>query len=439
MSKRGLPRQELKSILGLGALRPNSSWGHYDKTLIGVTLLFNLIASSVAPLLTGSVSWLPSSRLYPLEPNAPQVDIPYFNRSSPLWTAYNRDVIFRRSILQMALGHSTQAWGREIDKDILKRSIPSTNGLQIGSRLTEVTLPYFSVNSIEWLEALPDNSTALDLLNKLISSVNSGPMENGDFRVIQGYVGLMPKARWPNSTTRPFPLPDIIQETQLAVFNLGLVKQTPMFFADSSYPTLYSTKISQYGFALVNYTAGIARCSNCNISSPSTVQSEKKFLSPEKDPMTREAMWLAPAVLSTLVTMNSSIPFPANCSLNDYATALLTRSYSASWSALTGMDGGISQNTTYAPAIPSLKAQVDFVRVYIWLVIQLLVTLSSICFLVIYAMTGSQIVGDTTLTGFYLDTSDVPVSGRAPVFKQGGVLRLRSKGDRLKVDVQSNR
>ncbi|KAH7320547.1 hypothetical protein B0J17DRAFT_772972 [Rhizoctonia solani] len=439
MSKRGLPHRELKTLIGLGALKPNYSWEHSDKALIGAALFLNLVASSTAPLLTGSVSWLPSNRLYSLEPHAPQLNISYVDTSSTFWPYYMSDVVYRRTLLQIALGHVTLGWGREIDRNLLKRTIRSANGLQTGSTLASLTLPYFSVDHIEWLNHLPNNSTVDSLCDQLIDMAHSGPLEPGDFRLNPGYSGLIPGTRWSSDANRPFPSPKLIRKTQLVILNLGPARASRMSFSGPPLPLKYTSKGTlQYGFALVNYTAGAAHCQNCSISSPSTVHSIKSRLSPVGHPMAEEALSLAPPLLSAIVDMNSSIPLPANCSLDDYVTALLTRSYVAAWSTLTDMDSDLSLSTTYSPATPTLKAQVDTIRVYIWLSFQLLVTLTGVCFLGIHARSGNQPIGDTTLTGFYLDTSDVPVSGRSPVFKQGGVLRLRPKGSRLKVEVQGD-
>lgn len=71
-------------------------------------------------------------------------------------------------------------------------------------------------------------------------------------------------------------------------------------------------------------------------------------------------------------------------------------------------------------------------RVYIWLSVQLLITISGILFLWVQAETGGLSTGNMTLAPFYLDSGDLYQSGNYERLK-GGVL-LQIQGGRLKVD-----
>ncbi|KAG8746556.1 hypothetical protein FRC11_012679 [Ceratobasidium sp. 423] len=441
MGRRGLTRQELKSMLGSSVPMPNlSRWGHHEALLISTALLLNLIASSVSPLLTGAISWIPSNRPFALGPRAHQLSVSYMNASDAgYWsTHYMKDQVFRRSVLQKALGCTTLAWGRELEKNVLKRTIPSAEGLEINSTLAGVTLPYFAVNRIGWTTL--DDKTANDTIRELVRVVNLGPMTKDDFWLMAGSVGIIPPAPWSDSN-KSFPSPVVVNRTGRLLLNLGDWKSkdspgTSVRF--SAHPPFYAFGAWAYAFADIDYTVGVFQCSLCNVSSPSTIQYTGPLqIPPKPDAMTQEALSLVPAVASTLVTMNSSIPFPWNNTVDDYVTALLVRSYSAAWTALYERVGRPMIPVSYSAAIPALQAKVDRVRVYAWLGFQLLVTLSGLLFLIMIK-SEDNLLGDMTLTGFYLDTTNVPISGRAPAFKRGGVLRLRSKEERLKVDVQSD-
>jgi hypothetical protein len=84
---------------------------------------------------------------------------------------------------------------------------------------------------------------------------------------------------------------------------------------------------------------------------------------------------------------------------------MLTRTYSAAWMALTDHLGAASlgfpqYNATYAVFPPSSQAQVNSLRVYIWLGLQALITLSGILFVIVQLRTGSSTITDTALTAF---------------------------------------
>lgn len=155
-----------------------------------------------------------------------------------------------------------------------------------------------------------------------------------------------------------------------------------------------------------------------------------------EDPMTVEALHMMPTVTSIMTLMNTTIPLREE-NLDVYVAALLSRSYSAAWTALTSWLGEYVPplQATYSAAMPSSQALVDLRRVYIWLGIQLLLTVSGALFLVLKARTQNPALDNTTLAAFYLDSSDVYQRGKYDLLKDGGLLTLRYEDGRLKVKV----
>lgn len=189
-------------------------------------------------------------------------------------------------------------------------------------------------------------------------------------------------------------------------------------------------------FARVTYSAGVAECVNCQISSPLTVQNDTN-LDLKVDAMTTEALWLMPEIIGALVLMNSSIPSSWG-NIDDYVIDLLSRSYSGAWTALTNYLGQPTTSTSltprFVPSVPSLQARVNMPRVLIWLGIQLLATLCGVLFFVKQAGTKYRLIGDTTLAAFELDTSGA-TEGTGKKLKSGDILKLQPKGQGLKVVV----
>ncbi|KAH7320560.1 hypothetical protein B0J17DRAFT_685154, partial [Rhizoctonia solani] len=96
-----------------------------------------------------------------------------------------------------------------------------------------------------------------------------------------------------------------------------------------------------------------------------------------------------------------------------------------------------SAYSSYLPSFPGLLALVDHRRVYLWLGFQLLVTVLGIIFLIIQSSRSKYpLIGDTTLTAFYVDTTAIPRSGKDAAYSGDGVLRIEPRGDRLRVRLE---
>jgi hypothetical protein len=162
-----------------------------------------------------------------------------------------------------------------------------------------------------------------------------------------------------------------------------------------------------YCFARVTYSAGAGICHNCRLSSPTVVQNETA-LTLQADVMTAEALAMMPEVIEAMVFMNTSIPLPVN-NLNNYTIALLSRSYAAAWTALTNFVGSVSTplDSEVDIPVPISQAHVAYWRVYVWLGLNLLVTLSGILFTTLLMRCGEMIVLDTAVAALLLDSHHV--------------------------------
>ncbi|KAG8731518.1 hypothetical protein FRC11_003934, partial [Ceratobasidium sp. 423] len=116
--------------------------------------------------------------------------------------------------------------------------------------------------------------------------------------------------------------------------------------------------------------------------------------------------------------------------------AVLVRSYSGAWTTLNYEFSTEEFYAGYVPSLPALVADVNRGRVYGWLGIQLSVTLLSVVFLILQSrLSKHPLIGDTSLTAFYLDTTGVPRSDNDDPF-MNGTLKVKEEAKRLKLKVE---
>lgn len=439
MERTGLRRRDLNWMISYGLFTPLSYGRDAVMFCVGVILLVTLLAQVVSPILTGSITWIPSNRLAEVKLNA-TVQVPVV-RDGVHWNGYSIWAPRRRWTVRQAAGYASLAWGRNIEKDVMKRVLLSAAGLHVNSTITNMTLPYFSVTALEWIanpsEVLPPNQ--LDVMSMQLSV--SEPIN--PLRTLSGALALLPDAAW---SQRPFPSPSIVSETRtLALYTSWQSRNVPcgakgLTIASSFPPNMGFVRgnIPEfcYAFARVTYSAGAGVCTNCRVSSPLTVRGDST-IELKEDFMTTEALQLMPDIIADLVLLNSSIPSTWSNNIDDYVIDMLARSYSGAWTALTNYMGGTSRPLTssFSASIPSVRAQVDLGRVCTWLGLQLLLTFSGIIFLIMQSRSKYQLIGDTTLAAFELDTTEATTYEGCRRLNAGGLLELEQKFGGLKVVV----
>lgn len=378
---------------------------------IFMILFVPFLAQVLAPLLTGSITWVPSSRLV-IPQSDISVTVPVVVNSDK-WNTYIELTPLRQQTAREAAALASLAWGRDAERGVLKRVLPSIARLNINSTITNVTLPFFSVTALDWIRD-PLNTLPPDQLD--ISRINSNMSASGVLNPLQPGVGAVIRDAWSAS---PFPSPSAASETRTLVLCTHRLPEGGTCQSDNSeifggFPAdigFLQRDLACYAFARVTYSAGASVCTNCRVSSHLTVQNDSA-LSLREDPMTIEALRLMSDVTVLLVQANSSISF-ARDSVNDYVVELLYRSYSGSWTALTSFMGqsSVPLSSQFSVAVSSVRAQVSLGRVYAWLAVQLLLTISAVLFFWIQSKCQFRLIGSTALAGFNLNTADGTESG----------------------------
>jgi len=354
-----------------------------------------------------------------------------------------------------ALGIADTAWGGLKAGTTMKRVLQNTTHLPVNSTLNNITIPYFTVDAIEWIKdpALNASDPANSITQQDINAIQSGSLGSFNPYFLGALVSaLIPDGAWGPPTTG-FPSPTTISETRTlyALYN-HISSPTPIscnssdgyfgglpsdvnFYAD--FHTGFFT--SCIVFARVTYTAGAAVCESCRLSA-STVAQPDAAVQVIADPMTFEATTLMPLLSTNMGLGESSVSPSAN--ITQYIMDILPRSYGAAWTALSD---NLTTNTTLTTSVtmpvPVLIAHVQLWRVYLWVVLNLMLTLSGILLLSVQYLCVNRLVVDTGIAVLLLDTQRVQeevssLSKLTDEDSQIGLLRLRNEGGKQYLDVE---
>lgn len=398
-----------------------------------------------APILTGSITWTPSSQPAELPSNA------YINISvgsdTDEWHSYLNDERWREQVRIQAGGFAAIAWGRNVEKGILKRALPSAATLPINTTIANVTIPVFSITSLSWISDPQQTLTETQLdIEKWADDLGVHP--NRTTLTVPGSLVFILEVsinRTRDWMDRPFPPASYVSETRTAVM---FTSYQPGNSNCSNHPGTagnvppaagyyHYQNETWYVFARVNYFAGAGVCYNCRLSSDSTVQNDTIVMLQE-DPLTKEALRLMPDTMATLVLLNASIPSNWG-NFDDYVTEVLSRSYSGAWTALTERTGNWSSKlrSSFISTISSSRAVVNLSRVYAWLSMQLLATLLGFSFLGVQSTSQHPLTGETSMVPFYLDMADVSKPDDFGELEVDEQLRVEPKGNRWKITVDT--
>ncbi|CAE6458474.1 unnamed protein product [Rhizoctonia solani] len=439
MENRGLRYRDLTTLVSYRVLTPKLHLRSLPAFITGTLLLASLAANLASPALTGAIAWVPDNQLahgLAIEPvRFEDIDESTITKAE---SAYWSGIGTRQVAALVAVGLAGIGWGQDPEQDTLKRVSRSFAGLAVNSRIEHITLPYFKINSLHWIEtveSIPIYDNTSSLYSKVIElGANSSPVGLPAFTL--GSMFLVPNAstNWENDSLKP----TVAHETRLLMLYYG-VGDNNLTTTLPSNTFILTRGIQRYTFAWVTFSAGVERCKEyqCVISAPSTIRNDTAMgIEPVPHVLTFQAISMAIAVAVFQTTSNISLPSPT--SINEYVEAVLVRAYSTSWESLSIRLDNSFNNASYIPAFPALLAQVNLVRVYLWLWAQLLVTCLGALFMIVQLRFSkySFINDDDSLTAFYLDTSTIPMSGDAKLLKEGGVLKVEQYGDRLKVKVE---
>jgi len=373
---------------------------HRFGLLISIILLAAFPCQFSGPILTGSVTWSSSHHVSGRQ------------RITGIHSGYTGDLssygpppLFLSSN-SLASGFASTAWhDLQGDTRVMKRVIQSLAQVPVNSTLNNVTLPYFAISEIEWVEE-PMEELPRAVALALNSTSDQNPFSRSSSYALPGVFALIPDT-WGHNETLPSSYDGIVKENR-TIFGIQL--NNP----DSTCPPSPIAKLPPYFESIgvcvvlghVTFVAGAAECRNCRVSSLLTVQNDSALtVLPSMD--TQAAIGMMPMTGAMMAMQLVSLPALTD-SLDVYVSELLIRSYAVSWTYATMANSNISMLSTDAQiAIPTSVATVMWWRVWVWLWLNLLFTASGFLFLVAQRMSGQRLVGNPPLASLLLDTSEI--------------------------------
>ncbi|KAG8822796.1 hypothetical protein FRC17_009461 [Serendipita sp. 399] len=334
-------------------------------------------------------------------------------------------------------GYSANLW----------RTERATNELPINSTLANITIPFFAVDSFEWINDPEStlNSTLLDIITRWDSGfLNYTSPDNPLSSSVGGYVALLPSTNNNNNSWD-----DVISDSAVAqrttwegaryvAITLGNVKrggscegQTGQFFdhvpteVKSYQPSTPSStgSIPCIAFARVDIRAGAGDCTDCRIASPLVLRNQSE-ISLQPDYLTEPTLHVMQEVSSALKSMNMTPASPHQQEeqrrMAKFINDTLTQAYCGTWSALAAYDIGgggggaaVTLATNATTFAPDSQAVVDLGRVALWLMLNLFIAICCGIIALLQAMAGDRrVLVDATLAALLMDTTAVVESLR---------------------------
>lgn len=352
----------------------------------------------ITPLLSGAVGWGPSfeyGSLLNVSSTNPHAD-------PSLWYWYGVYDTDKNTELMHAVGLASLVWGGTTADRRHCRHLMNDDLVSVNSTISDVMIPCIQIHSITWPSEPPSQlvrSLTLDAAN--ISRVNSNQL-NGDW---PGNAVIFDPSNPSNfsipsgddqTQERSYPAPYSFSGEMIVImlvieqdkFSNCTNIESNIFGIQPSNPTTLFTNDtggyyeSCYNYAVVNFTAGIARSPTSTYISSRVIEADQldndMFIEP--GPWVREATYLMSDTMSFLSAMNTTTLETYN-NRSGYVDELLRYSYQASWDALYRDLDNRSESLNVRQQEPRIRASVSKGRVIGWLVASALMTVSSILLL----------------------------------------------------------
>ena len=383
-------------------------------------------AQLVAPLATSSVSWVPDTIISSSLPNEIETLI---GGAGAGWDTYQIYSQGRMAVVLRAASIASIAQLADSSPEIeaaniataIRRVIPSCQGLPNGTLVHNVTTPFITFTSFEWVEH------PLSLPSEVQDAVTS---DDGDQLQISGYWGNPLAIPYPGvaaplrtvpwaSMSNPnpgsqFPYPageTFVGQNLVAVLvardltsilpdapSNGSFGQLP----DIGFLTVNYSNIETNWYAIANISirAGVAICDGCRLVFPTVVESTNQNQTMLADSLVTEAFNLMPEVIMVMAVMNSSASDPSG-RLEDFTKSVVARGYQASWNALNDETGAPARIATQKPRT-SVRASVLRSRMYMWAGIHLLLSLSGCLLIFVQGQCVRKPVVDTNIAAIIM-------------------------------------
>lgn len=356
-----------------------------------IILLLLVPAQLSGPLVSGSISWKQSIGFIH-SPGDLQV-FPSSGGDPIIWREYIEDADTREEVMSEALSFSWSLYHETLNNEnnACRRHI-SDKTLSDSSTVNNITIPCLRFDSIAWEQNPPSEQIMSTFANPYRGALPE-PKENPITHATTGNVGMLDLPQWDGNATYQgsYPTPTIFNEPRLVAFLYATVptNQTcPTMYVEPQTRTKSAVfqrngivKNSCYTFARVSFTAGTT-LSQAKVISPGVVQGSY-HANIVANEFTKEAIFLMNDVMHSMALGDPD----QNVSNHTEALILaMQRAYVSCWNSLQfnfGDNSGTRARNDLLGAgatqrIDLLQGVVTYWRVWMWVVLQLLVTVSGI-------------------------------------------------------------
>lgn len=378
--------------------------------MVALLLLLIFPQALTGPLLSGAVDWNSSS--------ITSQDVEVLSKDPTAlfgdWYWYLSQEVTRKEYLRKAAGIASLAWANVLYVGQSRtdqtgngcRHVVYDYGMEANSTILGDTIPCIKIHDISWANS-PVPSSVTDYVGNQ-SSLALSLVGDAPFNYYHSGAAVLfdpENTLWNTSDlivndTERFalvPSPTLFSGTK----TIGLLVQRqpnthpedcspirPNPFGDTSNLThiyAFSDTGNQncYRVGTVNFTAGVMKTAVTTYVSNQVVEAPAgESLQLQADIWVQEALWFLPDLMTMIAVMNSS-SMPTWNNMDDYVEMLIRYSYLAAWDMY---HSSFDENGTSLVATrhePRLQATVSSARVFSWLAISLLMTLSGILLFVL--------------------------------------------------------
>lgn len=407
LEKRGLTLPQVDRIMSFYLPPiPKSS----AEVLVVLLLLLVIPQSFMAPLLTGAVNWSPSFEFSNKLRNTAAGN-PDANPLSWFWYYYSAED--RQASVRRAAALSALAWDGAFPDRYHSRHVLNydpNESITVNSTLFNAVIPCIQIHSIEFPTTDPpekvfkianDSVYDIEASGTILSRAKDAPLKYG----ISGNAVLFdPDDRpnlheqFPNRNDSTFemerPADYLHTGIMYAVILLGIPGVDGPWvgceeFNASIFGRTYNNKWKSvdhgnydwcHTYAIVNLTAGISDSPRSTYVSNRVVEAEipSKDMEVRGGPWVKEAMYLMPDVMSHVAMMNTTALHTWN-DIEGYLDKLIRYSYQGTWDMLYRTYEIDNRTLDVQYYEVRVLASLSRVRVFAWLGVSFLVTVSAVC------------------------------------------------------------
>lgn len=373
---------------------------------ISAAVIIVFVQSFIAPILSGSVNWNSSFHISKNAISLSSVDpTADFNQ----WFWYDEEgSAGKLAYLRSAAGYANLAWAdtstvNAKGMSVLGngcRHVVNNDGLPRNSTIVDATIPCIKINSIRWYRSKDEETKDEweNLTGNELTMVDDNPLNyyRGGVTLVYDTNNLRkapathdkppPANKFSNTMTvalmiaqRHYGDPKKMDDPQcpdLPNTKFGDIRSLPYLLE-----TTRSTAASSNCFLLgkIDFTAGVTKSKSATYIGSRVVEdiTPLQDVVIEANPWVQEAIWLLPDLLTMLAVSNVS-QLPTFNNIDNYVSGIVRQGYLGAWDMLSRSFDEEGPSYDAFPADPRLVADVSFARVFSWLGICLLTTVSGV-------------------------------------------------------------